>query len=145
MLCKLNSNAKTWFFMLGVGVVSLAFGVIAFLTANPQEHHIATLFGMFSGFGAGLMAVAIFKLIRAKLISAEKREEEEIRKHDERTIAVARAAYTVGFFAGAAMLVILIFLFTFLDYRIPSYLCLGALYVQMIALLAANRVYDKKM
>ena len=47
--------------------------------------------------------------------------------------------------AGAAMLVILIFLFTYLDHRLPSYLCLGALYVPMIAFLIAKRAYDKKM
>lgn len=147
MLCKTKPNAKAWLFILGVGLVSLAFGILAYLlpSAEARPHHLDTLFGMFSGFGAGLAAVALFKLIRDRLISPQKREQEEIGKQDERTIAVIRAAYTVGFFAGAAMLVVLIFLFTYLDYRLGSYLCLGALYVQMIAFLIANRVYDKKM
>lgn len=145
MLCKLKPGTKTWLFILGVGVVSLAFGVVAHLTATPEEGHIAMLFGMFSGFGAGLMAVAVFGLIRSRLISPQKREEEEIAKQDERTIAVTRAAYTVGFFAGAAVLVVLIFLFTYLDLRLASYLCLGALYVQMAAFLIAYRVYNRKM
>ena len=51
----------------------------------------------------------------------------------------------MGFFAGAAVLVVLIFLFTYLDLRLASYLCLGALYVQMAAFLIAYRVYNRKM
>ncbi|MEA5015132.1 MAG: hypothetical protein VB099_11275 [Candidatus Limiplasma sp.] len=147
MLCKMKPNTKTWFFIMGVGLVSLAFGLLAYLlpSAGSGQPHLDTLLGMFSGFGAGLMAVALFKLIRGKLISPQKREEEEIQQQDERTLAVTRAAHTVGFFAGAAMLAILIFLFTYLNDRLASYLCLGALYVQMIVFLVAYRVYNKKM
>ncbi len=145
MLCKMKSKTKLYLALLAVGLVSLAFGVIGYLTSGNQSHHMDTLLGMFSGFGFGLLAVAVVQLIRAKRMSPEKRAEKDIEKNDERNIAVTRAAHAVGNTAGAATLVVLSFLLMFLDYRVPSYLCIGALYVQLFAFLIAYRVYYKKM
>lgn len=147
MLCKMKPNAKAWFFVLGVGVVSLAFGVLAYLfpSAGAGQHHLDTLLGMFAGFGAGLTAVALFMLIRNKFLSPQKREDEEIAKQDERTLAVTRAAHGVGNIAGAALWVVLAFLLTYLDLRLAAFLCIAALYAQMIAFLVAYRVYNKRM
>ena len=134
MLCKTKPNAKAWLFILGVGLVSLAFGILAYLlpSAEARPHHLDTLFGMFSGFGAGLAAVALFKLIRDRLISPQKREQEEIGKQDDAPSPSSGppipSASSPGGHAGGFDLPI----------HLPGlpawlYLCLGALYVQMIA------------
>ena len=63
-----------------------------------------TLMDAMLGFGAGVMAVAIVRTIRARVISREKLEQEEIDKWDERNIAIIRASATAAEFRFAALI-----------------------------------------
>ena len=96
-------------------------------------------------FGFGIIAVAGFMLVRSKVVSPQKLMQEEIEREDERNIAISRAAGLAGFFAGVGLFAVLAFVFMGLGYRVPSFVCVGGIYVLVAGYLVARRVYAKKM
>lgn len=145
MLCKKNWKKGTSVLVLCLGAVSFTFGLLTYLIARPEEHSLNTLLGMFTGFGFGIIAVAGFMLVRSKVVSPQKLMQEEIEREDERNIAISRAAGLVGFFAGVGLFAVLAFVFMGLGYRVPSFVCVGGIYVLVAGYLVARRVYAKKM
>ncbi|MBR6570515.1 MAG: hypothetical protein IKK75_08690 [Clostridia bacterium] len=128
-----------------LGVASFLFGLLSFLFWKPEDGSLPTLLGMFTGFGAGVMAVAIVRTIRARVISREKLEQEEIEKWDERNIAITRASGMVAYYASILLMGVLIFLFMGLGYTVPAYACLAGMYVLVGVFLIARKVLEKKM
>lgn len=145
MLCNVKSKKFIQYVMLAIGMISLAYGVIGIQTAPEDAHDYSMLLGMFSGFGAGLIAVAIFFLIRSKVVSPEKLKQKEIEQNDERSIAVKRAAFSVSWLVALLLFAVLAFVFVGMGMRLASYLCIGALYIQFISFLIAHRICEKKM
>ena len=145
MICKGKWNKHFCILVIITGAASFLFGLLSFLIGKPESSTVNTLLGMFTGFGAGIMGVAIYQLIRAKVVSKEKLEQEEIEKWDERNIAIIRAAATAAYYAAVLLMAIMVFLFMGLVYRVPSYICLGGLYVLIGVFLAARKVLEKKM
>ena len=145
MICKGKWNKHLCTLVMILGAASFLFSVLTFLIVKPEGQTMNTLLGMFAGFGGGIMGVAIWLTIRAKVVSKEKLEQEEIEKWDERNIAIIRAAATVAFYAAILLMTILIFVFMGLGYRTPSYICLGGLYVLVGVFLIARKVLEKKM
>ncbi|MBP3646644.1 MAG: hypothetical protein J6K55_09495 [Clostridia bacterium] len=131
--------------VLCLGIVSFLFGLLSFLIGKPEGHSLNTLLGMFTGFGAGIMGVAIWGMIREKVVSREKLEQEKIELQDERSIAIMRAAGLAAFYAAIAIFAVLIFLFMGLGYTVPSYICLGAMYLMVAVAWIARKVFEKKM
>lgn len=145
MICKGKWNKHLCTLMVILGAASFLFGLLTFLIVKPESSSMNTLMGMFTGFGAGIMGVAIWQTIRAKVVSKEKLEQEEIDQQDERNIAIIRAAGTAAYYAAILMMALLIFLFMGLGYRAPSYICLGGLYVLVGVFFVARKVLEKKM
>lgn len=145
MICKGKWNKHVCTMMLVLGVASFLFGLLGFLIGQPESSSMNTLMGMFTGFGAGIMGVAIWQTIRAKVVSKEKLEQEEIDQQDERNIAIIRTAGTAAYYAAVLLMAVLIFLFMGLGYRAPSYICLGGLYVLVGVFFIARKVLEKKM
>ena len=145
MICKGKWNKELCMAILIVGAASFLFGLLTFLIGKPESSTMNTLMGMFTGFGAGIMGVAIWQLIRAKVVSKEKLEQEEIEKWDERNIAIIRSSATAAYYAAILLMAVLIFLFMGLGYRVPSYICLGGLYVLVGVFFIARKVLEKKM
>ena len=145
MICKGKWNKHLCTLFMILGAASFLFGLLTFLIGKPESQTTNTLMGMFTGFGAGIMGVAIWQTIRAKVVSKEKLEQEEIEKWDERNIAITRASATVGYYAAILLMAVLIFVFMGLGYSTPSYLCLGGLYVLACVFLFARKVLEKKM
>ena len=126
MICKGKWNKHFCILVIITGAASFLFGLLSFLIGKPESSTVNTLLGMFTGFGAGIMGVAIYQLIRAKVVSKEKLEQEEIEKWDERNIAIVRASATAAYYAAILVMAVLIFLFMGLGYKAPSYICLGS-------------------
>ena len=145
MICKGKWNKHLCTLVMILGAASFLFGLLTFLIVQPEGHTTNTLMGMFTGFGAGIMGVAIWQMIRAKVVSQEKLEQEEIEKWDERNIAITRASATAAYYAAILLMAILIFVFMGLGYRVPSYICLGGMYVLVGVFFIARKVLEKKM
>lgn len=145
MLCNMKSKKLIHYVMLAIGIISLAYGVIGIQSATEDAHDYSMLLGMFSGFGAGILAVAIFFLIRGRVVAPEKLKQKEIEENDERNIAIKRAAFTVSWLVALLCFAVLTFVFVAMGMRIASYLCLGAMYLQFFSFLIAHKVYEKKM
>ncbi|MBR5547179.1 MAG: hypothetical protein IKU70_09420 [Clostridia bacterium] len=145
MICKGKWNKHLCTLVMILGAASFLFGLLTFLIVKPETSSMNTLMGMFTGFGAGIMGVAIWQTIRAKVVSKEKLEQEEIEKWDERNIAIIRASATAAYYAAILLIAILIFVFMGLGYRVPSYICLGGMYVLVGVFFVARKVLEKKM
>lgn len=145
MICKGKWNKHLCTLIMILGAASFLFGLLSFLIVKPESSSTNTLMGMFTGFGAGIMGVAIWQTIRAKVVSREKLEQEEIEKWDERNIAIMRGSATAAYYAAIVLMTVLIFLFMGLGYRAPSYICLGGLYVLVGVFFIARKVLEKKM
>ena len=145
MICKGTWNRHLCILLMLLGAASLLFGLLTFLIAKPESSSMNTLMGMFTGFGAGILGVAIFQTIRAKVVSSEKLEQEEIDKWDERNIAITRAAATAAYYAAILLMAALIFLFMGLGYKAASYICLGGLYLLVGVFFIARKMLEKKM
>ena len=145
MMCKKPWNKHVRTAMLGLGIVSFLFGLLTFLIGKPDGHTTNTLLGMFTGFGAGIIGVAVWGTIREKVLPKEKLEQEKIELEDERNIAISRAAGLVTFYAAIIIFAVLIFLFMGLGYAVPSYICLGAMYVLVGIALIARKVLSARM
>ncbi len=145
MLCKKNWSKHVCMAALCLGMVSFLFGLLTFLIVKPDGHSVNTLLGMFTGFGAGIMGVALYMTIRAKVVSKEKLEQEEINHNDERNIAIGNKAGVIGFYTAFALLAFMAFLFMGLDYRVPSYACVIALYVLLAVVVISRKILEKKM
>lgn len=144
-MCNKSWNKHVRTAALGLGIVSFLFGLLTFLIGKPEGHSINTLLGMFTGFGAGIIGVAVWMTVREKVLPKEKLEQEKIEQQDERNIAISRAAGLVTFYAAILIFSVLIFLFMGLGYTVPSYICLGAMYVLEGVALVARRVLSARM
>ena len=107
-MCNGRWNKFVSMMMLCMGAVSFLFGLLMFLIVKPDGHAANTLMGMFTGFGAGILGVAVTRLIRQKVVSKEKLEQEEIERQDERNIAIMRAAGLVGFYTAIGLFAVLV-------------------------------------
>ena len=145
MICKGKWNKHLCTLVMILGAASFLFGLLTFLIVKPETSSMNTLMGMFTGFGAGIMGVAIWQTIRAKVVSKEKLEQEEIEKWDERNIAIIRASATAAYYAAILLIAILIFVFMGLGNRVPSYIFLGGMYVLVGVFFIARKVLEKKM
>ena len=145
MICKGKWNKHLCMVIMILGAASFLFGLLSFLILKPEGRSVNTLLGMFTGFGAGIMGVAIWQTIRAKVVSKEKLEQEEIEKWDERNIAIIRAAATAAYYAAILLMSVLIFLFMGLGYRVPAYICMAGLYVLVGVFFITRKALGKKM
>ena len=145
MICKGKWNKQLCVVMIILGTASLLFGLLGFLLMKPEGRTANTLLGMFAGFGTGITGVAVWQLVRSKVVSQEKLEQEEIEKWDERNIAIVRAAGTAAFYAAVLLMGMLVFLFMGLGYATPAYICLGGMYVLVGVFFIARKIFEKKM
>ena len=75
-MCNQSWNKHVRTAALGLGIVSFLFGLLTFLIGKPEGHSINTLLGMFTGFGAGIIGVAVWMTVREKVLPKEKLEQE---------------------------------------------------------------------
>lgn len=138
-------NKKIVISLIIVGIISLAFGVLTFGTLSKDDHDLSMLMGMFSGMGSAFIVMGIIFLIRIKIISPEKLKQEAIEQSDERNIQILRASFSTGNTVAIVLLAIMAFVFVWLGYRVPSFISIGAIYVDAIATLISYNYYSKKM
>ena len=144
-MCNKSWNKHVRTAVLGLGIVSFLFGLLTCLIGKPEGHSINTLLGMFTGFGAGIIGVAVWMTVREKVLPKEKLEQEKIEQQDERNIAISRAAGLVTFYAAILIFAVLIFLFMGVGYRVPAYICMAGLYVLVGVFFIARKALEKKM
>lgn len=145
MFCKSLKSNRYWFTLLIVGMISLLFGVVGYKSGWSSTGNEEMLLGMFTGLGAAFAATSIFRLLRRKFSSAEKLKQEEIDLKDERNIQILRVAYTVANTAASLLFAVLTFVFVWLDYRVPAFITIGALWIQAIVFFLAYIYFSKKM
>lgn len=145
MLCKLVKSNKYWKILLLVGILPLFFGVISYKTISSDAHNIAMLKGMTAGLGGAFTAIAGIKLLQNKMSPAEKLKAKEIEAKDERNIQILRISYSISNTVAVILFAVMAFLFIGLNYIIPAFISIGAMYIQVIAFFIANKYYNKKI
>lgn len=144
MLYKLKSK-KHFIFMVIIGVIFFVFGVFYYRILPEEAHNLSMLSGMFSGFGGAFIAMGVINLIRLRLISPEKLKIEENERNDERNIQLLRISYTMAEVSSIFLFAIMAFIFIWLDYKIPAFISMGALFINAAVMLISYHVYSKRM
>ena len=145
MLCKMISNKRGWILVMLAGAVSAAFGITGILMEPEAVGNIAMLLGMFTGMGAALFLFSLIRLLYLRFAPASKLKAEEINRKDERNVQVSRAAAMAAYLSAALLCAVMAFVFVWLGYRVPAYIVVGAIWVQVIVFLIAHKVYGSKM
>lgn len=145
MYCKSIKSNRFWTTLVAIGFITLIFGVVVYKDLPDSEHNMSMLMGMFSGLGSAFMAIGIVKLIHYRRTPAEKLKQEEIELKDERNIQILRIAYTIANTTATILFGLMAFIFVWLDYRIPAFISIGALYIQIITFFISYKYYNKKM
>lgn len=142
---NIKVNKRIGWAILILGIASFLYGLLTFLIVQPEGKANNTLLGMFTGFGSGIICVAITTIIRNKRKTEKELELEEIECNDERNIMLLRTACTCGMIASVIVLVVLAFVFMGMGLLTPSYLCIGGMYVTLLTTALARKVLEKKM
>lgn len=145
MFCKLLKRNRIWATLVVVGIISFIFGIIGNIEVPDEADNISMLMGMFTGLGSAFIAIGIVKLIHNKRSSVIKLKQEEIELKDERNIQILSTAGSIANTTASGLFAIMAFVFVALDYRIPAFICLGALYVQWAAFFISYKYYSSKM
>ena len=145
MLCKVIKNKRAWYLLMLIGAISMAFGIIGILTEPDAAGNIAMLLGMFSGLGSAMLVISIIRVVYLRFASAAKLKADEINRNDERNVQVIRAAMTVASVAAMLILAVMAFVFVGIGYRIPAFISVGAIWMQGLIFVIAQRIYEKKM
>lgn len=145
MFGKSIKSNKFWSTLVIVGIITFIFGVVCTKRIPADADNLNMLVGMFTGLGASFTAIGIVKLIHYKRTSVVKLKQEEIELKDERNIQILRAAYSVGYAVDSVLFAIMAFVFLWLDYKIPAFISIGALCVQLLAFLITYKYFSSKM
>lgn len=146
MFCRLvGRNAKAYAGSIFVGIITMIFSLICFLNGSSESHNFSMLMGMFCGLGSVATVLGIIRLIHYKRTPAAKLKQEEIELKDERNVEILRIAYTVSSSAASILFAVMAFVFVGLNYIMPSFICVGALWIQILVFLIAHRYFSKKM
>ena len=145
MFCKSVKSNKFWATLAIVGVITFIFGVVCAIRIPDDANNLNMLMGMFTGLGSAFAAIGIVKLIHYKRTSVTKLKEEGIELNDERNIQILRIAYSVASTIASVLFAIMAFVFVWLDYKIPAFISIGALYVQLSAFFIAYKHFSRKM
>ena len=139
-----SSRPRLWIFT-GVGLVSLIFGLITYYVQPDSADNSDILMGMFVGLGAAVVVAGVIGLIRLRLISAEKRQQLEIEKNDERNRMIHAFTFQAMAIVSMLCMAVMAFLFIGLGYSVPANIVAGAIYLVFLTMIIASRVYRKKM
>lgn len=148
MFCSMMSKKnRQWMLrlFLALGVVSLAFGLVGARLTPESEHSTMRLMGMVTGFGTGIVLVAVIVTIREHFVKPEKLEQEKIEAQDERNVALNRAALSVAAAVAILVFAALAFVLTGMGYSTAGLLCIVGMYVEVIGFVIARAVLSKRM
>lgn len=142
MNCKYNKQIGILWLVIGVGTIVLG-AVIGQMI--PEDSSYTGGCSMLSGFGTGILVVALARYFRDHFSSPEKRKEREIEKKDERNVLITRTAYTIAGILAYALFAVMSIVFTFLGEYKACWITIGALYLDLIVFTIAYHVLQKKM
>ncbi|MCI5688819.1 MAG: hypothetical protein MR303_10100 [Emergencia sp.] len=147
MLCKIfgNDNRIFNFTLIIAGAVAIVFGLWYSYITPEEMHHLQMLAGMFTGMGSAFLAIGVFFFLHSHFGSAEKKKQREIERNDERNVQITCYAMSIAAFAAVLFSAILIFVFTALNYILPSMLILAGVYIELAVFLIAFKILERKM
>lgn len=145
MLCKSYRNTNYYLGLIGVGILSVIFGIIFDANIPDDAHNLSMLSGVLTGMGAAFIAVSVVRLIKVKISTPEKLKAEEIEKKDERNIQILRTSYTIVAISSVFLFVAIALLFLAMNYMIPAFIALGCMYIEIVIFFIAYSRISSKM
>lgn len=145
MLCKFIKGEKYWKILIVIGFISVLFGIISKGMIPDNIHNLSMFSGMITGLGGAFLGIGIYRLIGLRTKSQQKLKQEEIELNDERNIQILRISHTAANVTATILLGVMSFIFVFLDYIIPAFILIAAIYIQLMAFSLAYKHYSKKM
>lgn len=129
--------------IVGVGTIILGLVISWMLPKEAKAYESGS--SMLSGFGTGILFVTLMRYFRNRFGSSEKRREREIEQKDERNVMIRRTAYTIAGVVAYLLMAVMSIVFTFLGEYKASWICIGALYLDLFIFAISYRILQKKM
>lgn len=145
MLLKSMKNTAYWRALLLVGILTLGFALVYGQLATAPGHNVSMLKGMLVGLGSAFTAIGGIKLLKDRRISEDRRKAKEIELKDERNIEITRIALSVSSTAATLLFAVLSFVLVAMDYIIPAFMAIGAMYIQLLTQFIAYSYFSRKM
>lgn len=145
MFCKSVKYKWFWYVMIVIGAIALIFGIVGSNIIPDEQHNLDMLMGMFFGLGSVFVIIGCIRVIYYKRASSEKLKKQEVELNDERNIQILRAANSVANVTGIILFAVMVFVFVGLDYIVPAFISIGAMFVQGLILFVSKRYIGKRM
>lgn len=145
MFIKSLKGNRYWRTIFLVGLLTLIFGIIFSMNVSIESDNISMLQGMIVGLGASFTLIGIIKLIQNKMSPIEKLKANEIEAKDERNIEILRISLSISSTIATVLFAVLGFVFVALNYIVPAFIAVGAMYIQVLSYFIAYNYYNKKM
>ncbi|MFA7076120.1 MAG: DUF2178 domain-containing protein [Candidatus Izemoplasmatales bacterium] len=141
----MKKNLGSYVFYLGLGVFVI--GIILQIFGADNEGTMESLSNVLKGFGAGIIAVGVANIIRKKLLekNPQKAKLYEINENDERNIRIREKAGCATWYSTVFILAAISMTFVVLDYHVPGYISIGALFIHVGSMFVYMYIYNKKI
>lgn len=128
-----------------VGIVIFAIGLLLNFIVAESDGISQSLTSVLIGLGAGITGGGVAGILLKKTLknNPEKVKEYEIAEKDERNVRLREKAGYSAWYISVFMLAILSLIFLIFDYKLPCFITIGALFVQILSLFVFIYIYNK--
>ena len=130
-----------------VGIVIFAIGLLLNFIVAESDGISQSLTSVLIGLGAGITGGGVAGILLKKTLknNPEKVKEYEIAEKDERNVRLREKAGYSAWYISVFMLAILSLIFLIFDYKLPCFITIGALFVQILSLFVFIYIYNKRL
>lgn len=141
----MKEQAKSYIFYMGILV--FAVGLLLKHLFPASDGALQALPYALTGFGAGIIGVGVVFIFRNRMIGndPQKAKQYEINENDERNIRIREKAGYATWYTTLFLLSAITLTFVVLDYKVASFISLGALLIHSISLYVSIYIYNKKI
>lgn len=141
----MKKQPKTYMFY--IGIIIFVIGLLLKFLIPESEGAMQSAPFVLTGFGAGIIGVGAAGIFRKKVFdkNPEKAKKYEIAEKDERNIRLREKAGIASWYSTLFVLAILSLVLLILDYALPCFLIIAAMFIHIISLFVYIIIYNKKI
>lgn len=143
--CLFRQSGKFYALLTLLGLALIAAGAIWMHNMPEQSDNLDMFAGMIAGMGGSFACIGAYAMVRRRRATPETLRRERVEQTDERNVEIRHKAYAVSNMVGTLLFALLAFVFVWLDYRTPAFLCIAAMCVQTASMFIAIRVIGRRM
>jgi hypothetical protein len=134
-------------YVLYMGIIIFVVGLLLKFLIPASDGALQALPFVLTGFGAGIIGVGVVNIFRKRMIdnNPQKAKQYDINEKDERNIRIREKAGYATWYTTLFVLSAISLTFAVLDYKVASFISIGALFIHIISLFLYIYIYNKKI